>query len=139
MDFAALTILSHFGKVLINMNSFKGYLLDILHKKKWYSKMFKIETTTSNDARNVGNDFLERDPVFNFINFRRAKQHLSPIDRPTKIRRDFSEREISNKAMYCIYRIIRVLYVSVWFYFFPFIMVSYIYVRPFFFQLFNKF
>ena len=58
MDFAALTILTHFGKVLINMNSFKGYLLDLLHKKKWYSKMFKIETTTSNDARDIGNDFL---------------------------------------------------------------------------------
>lgn len=43
-----------------------------------------------------------------------------PLNRPTKIYIDFwNGRSIENKVFYMIYRVIRILHVSIWFYFFP--------------------
>lgn len=42
-----------------------------------------------------------------------------PLNRPEKIHIDFWDRHWENKIFYLIYRVIRIVHVSIWFYFFP--------------------
>ena len=86
--------------------------------------MLKIETTTSLDAIDTSNIFLKPDPVLEKINEQRVLSGLQPLWRPSRIRIDFKDRSRSNKLFYVTYRILRIAYVSVWFYFWPFIMVG---------------
>ena len=51
-----------------------------------------------------------------------------PYNRPAKIRLDFwGVRNWENKIMYAIYKCIRIFHVSVWFYFFPFVILLFNY------------
>jgi len=44
-----------------------------------------------------------------------------PLNRPPKICIRFRDRNWENKLFFMFYRMIRVLHVSIWFYFFPMI------------------
>ena len=53
-----------------------------------------------------------------------------PYKRPEKIHLDFwHSRPFENKIKYLIYKTIRVVHVSVWFYFFPFLMLIFNYAQ----------
>lgn len=53
-----------------------------------------------------------------------------PYNRPEKIYLDFwNVRSFENKVMYLVYRFIRIIHVSVWFYFFPFLMLIFNYAQ----------
>jgi len=56
--------------------------------------------------------------------------HKSIIKRPSTIYLDYSARESGNKFLYCVYRVIRVLHVSLWFYTLPFMFLVVMYMTP---------
>ena len=93
-------------------------------RKKEFKKLLRIETTTSYDAIDTSNVFLKPDPVLKSLNKNRTLRGLKPLWRPNRIRIDFKDRSRSNKMYYLVYRILRITYVSVWFYFWPFIMIG---------------
>ena len=77
-DFTALTIISEIGQIVTNIKYFDGVVAQLLMKKK-FKKLFKIETTTSIDAQDTSNIFLEPDAVHEKINKKRALKGQPPI------------------------------------------------------------
>ena len=50
---------------------------------------------------------------------------------PTHIRVQFSDRTLGNKLLYLLYKVFRILYTSVWFYFLPFVAMICSYAVPY--------
>ena len=56
-----------------------------------------------------------------------------PHNRPERIWIDFwKTRNFENKIMYSIYKFVRVIHVSIWFYFLPFLMLIFNYAQTWF-------
>ena len=75
---------------------------------------------------------MEPDPVYEKVARRGKKKGLNmkvyPYNRPKKIRLDFwTVRSFENKVLYAVYKCIRVFHVSIWFYFFPFVILLFNY------------
>ena len=96
--------------------------------------------TTSVDASGKNNATLRDDPIFESIKWRKeanyqeaksrracclcCKRRGDDYTKPKTIRIAFNKRpSICNMATYCLYRVLRVVFVSVWFYYFPIIVM----------------
>ena len=106
-----------------------------------YAELFKIESTSSCDAHRSSNQRLEEDPANKLVNkkilqdnekIKNDKERIykgkvwklrKVVERPQSISRKFSKRHCTNKLQYSFYKILRFLFVSVWFYYVPFIVV----------------
>ena len=103
-----------------------------------YAELFKIESTSSVDAHRGANQRLEDDPTNRLVNEKimwdnkkiiesnpKNKNLIlrQSVERPKSISRKWSKRTCKNKMQFSIYKILRILFVSVWFYYFPFIVV----------------
>ena len=95
---------------------------------------------------------IRKDPVFNIINKHRRMTNIQKeygcntfkssgytwreqmkkeiLERPKTVRINFSDRELSNKFLYVVYRALRILHVSIWFYSLPFLFVLTMYFWP---------
>ena len=49
---------------------------------------------------------------------------------PLYVRKDWSQRGCGNKCLYSIYRILRMIFVSIWFYYAPFIALLLNFMAP---------
>ena len=126
-----------------------------------YEKIFTIETTTSKNAEGERDERICQDKedkiseVIKDVNGYRRRQNVSKIydgngkwepalkeidlkryiKRPRTIRLYWKDRTVSNKVLFAVYKVLRVLHVSLWFYQVPFIFLIGMYFVP----IFNKF
>ena len=54
--------------------------------------------------------------------------------RPNTIRINFNYRPCENKFMYILYKVMRIIHVTIWFYALPFVFLVLMYVTPIFFR-----
>ena len=117
---------------------------DALEKPE-YSKLFKIETTTSVDAWRRANQCLESDPANELLNERikydnqwikdektgfEEMQKKDPVVRPKGISLKMKKRTCGNCIKYSVYKTLRFLFVSVWFYYIPLVVVMLTNIAP---------
>ena len=95
-----------------------------------YDDLLMIDVTTSTSAKNQGEVKLGKDPILDKINKRRKKSKKPEIIRPKTIRLKFFDRPVYSMAEFVIYKILRVFYVAIWFYFFPFVVLCVMYIYP---------
>ena len=134
-DFTALVIISEFDDIFAKQASSDDISLALLTEKT-YEEMFMIETTSSNDANGRQNRIIREDIVYEEIVANSIEKGIDkskfPHNRPEKIHLNFLKRNWENKIFFAIYKIIRVFHVSIWFYFFPFIMLIWNYAQTIF-------
>lgn len=58
-------------------------------------------------------------------------QKLPELHRPTQINLTFWNRDTNNKILFAIYKVIRILHVTIWFYPFPLLVTIGMYYRTF--------
>ena len=104
LNFLALQIITQFEEIVFQ--SLHNDKTKILVKKENCAKVFVIKRTTS--SRCGSNEY--------------SVDHSQ--DSKVKLRLEFKERTCCNKVQFCIYKIFRVGYVSIYYYFLPFLVVS---------------
>jgi len=93
-------------------------------------------TTSEAAKRRRGRVKLSKDPILEAINRRRADNtsvlatKRPELKRPATIYISWSDRPFHSFVQYYIYRFFRIIYVSLWFYFFPFIVLGVMYMIP---------
>ena len=104
----------------------------------------KIQTTTSRQAKNAKDDEKENkfvhDDACRWIAYLRQNHKKGKKQRayPSYIRIDFWEREwFLEMPLYLLYKVARIVFISFWFYFSPFIAMTLQFYIPFA-QLTNK-
>ena len=141
-DFTALLVISQFDNWFAS-SSREKIVKDILEdEKESYEELFSVEVTTSVDAGGKNNIPLKEDPIFKEIQKRKdakykeaknrqesclcLKRGGNDLKRPETIRIAFNKRpDICNMVTYAVYKVLRVVFVSLWFYYFPvFVMIS---------------
>ena len=113
--------------------------------KDAYKDLFKIETTTSLDARIEKNEPLEPDEISTLIEARKKKRYGSQRqqgfcnrffkqsgwqEKPKMIGLRDIKRSWPNTFLYFNYRILRMLFVSVWFYYLPVVVMIFANLKP---------
>ena len=96
-----------------------------MERDSTYQGLFEIQATSSRDA--------SREPEFDDINkFEKTKdvkwiEDLTKVNQPTPeyLRIKFRDRPISDMILRSIYLILRCVYVTVWFYFLPYLAMVY--------------
>ena len=139
-DFTALLVISQFDNWFASQSR-EAILVDILEsQKEAYEELFNVEVTTSVDAGGKKNATLRDDPIFESIkkrkeaNYQEAKARKArclcckrrgdDYTKPDTIRIAFNKRpSICNMVTYCVYKVLRVVFVSIWFYYFPIIVM----------------
>ena len=90
-----------------------------------WSYLFKIQTTTSTDARpwekNPEVNLMEKPRDVEWIDLMKAREQDTKL--PQYLRIEFSERSLSNKICRVIYCCFRILYVTLWFYYLPYLSI----------------
>jgi len=116
-DFMALAVISEFDDAFFEaLGDDKNKT--VIEEADKFEPLFKITRTTSHAARSDHpTHILDDDTMGEYTN--------------VKIRVAFSERTTFNKVLRLIYKLIRTIYVSVWFYFLPFIALIGSYVVPY--------
>lgn len=136
-DFTALMIIAEFDDIF-GKTSIESRALKIIEDVGKYELLFRIETTTSDKARRLQNRPLDKDPVYEKMK-RTAEESGNkeypdfkkyPRKRPENMHIDFFERSFENACFYMIYKLWRLFHVSLWFYFFPFIVLIITYAWP---------
>ena len=129
-DFTALMIIGSFDDIFGKVTG-KELAKDVLTDPA-YQELFKIETTTSVDAKRQKNEWLPKDEIYELITHFRRQDGKEEIERPRRIRIAFTDRSCKGcrMPMYIIYRFFRVLHVTLWFYFGPFIVLFVMYAFP---------
>jgi len=144
-DFTALMIIIDFDNYFAHTSS-DDITKEIIDNSKedgdksMYVNFFKVETTTSINARKNGNAKLEEpeDEANELINRRIEHKNKYPrnnfccktkklVVRPKKIAitwgKRYSQFGCCNFLLFLVYRLLRVLFVSFWFYYLPVIFV----------------
>ena len=138
-DFLALLVISQLDDYFFAEYQESKEICKAVVKKEDYQGMLEVEVTTSKDAKRR----LERDDhpdkfvlskSVEWINFMRtqgSQKKAGKITPPT-IHIDFWHREwFIEVPLYLIYRVIRVIFVSFWFYLIPFFAMSLQFLIPF--------
>ena len=175
-DFTALLIIADFDEIFGKRAS--RLILNLIEEGD-YKDLFKIETTTSKDAKmfqqHPDNKFLmHKDEVYEKMVERRIEKNEEierleqeqkakrdkkaregdqdkktnccaqkkpkkkgkylvdtyPFNRPKVLHISFPSRSFENKVFFSIYKFIRFIHVTIWFYFFPFIALVLTYMLP---------
>lgn len=139
-DFLALIVISQFDDFFAQATEIytrnPEISVDVVSEAA-YIDLVRIEVTTSTNAKYTGRVKLPRDPIHEKVNTRRTTRYQElgeqkeALYRPQTIFIDFwHDRPLYSKVEFVIYRIFRWLYVSVWFYFGPFIVLLIMYLTP---------
>lgn len=155
-DFTALAIIADFDDIFAEGLT-EEKAKDVCENEDGiYDDIFRIETTTSIDARGEMNEKIVEDPIFDLVNNNRRKQNLARtykiipeecvmydsgpkllpnlqkkiLKRPKTIRIDSSDRDWENWILFYTYRFLRTIHVTVWFYCLPFIFLMTLYFVP---------
>jgi len=136
-DFTALMIISDFD------NQFAVFSKQTIARQAaenvdgTYDDLFIVETTTSFYAEGAGDvDLDNNDKANELINEKREKQKppKKEIKRPQKISITYSNRKENfgccNLILFSIYRGLKIIFLSAWFYYLPFIFVIYAGFKP---------
>jgi len=121
-NFVGLTAITQFDEFFyenITDDEFKGYLKN---KQKMIKELFRIETTTS--SQSDGKDELKE-----FV------PELAQNDEgknPIKLKKCRCGESGWRGILFVVYKFLRVLYVSTWYYFAPFLAIILSYVVPLF-------
>ena len=119
--FVALTVISSFD------NAFYTALGDDpmknLIKNEEYEDLYIIKTTTSSNASFNDEENKLEDPTCVGKNGKRITEGQIYVE--------FSKRTLDNRFLKCIYQFLRTFYVSVYFYFLPFILLLGSYYVPY--------
>lgn len=139
-DFTALLIIGEFDDALSTKTESYASVPDVAHdclSEDYYESIFKIETTTSNDARGLGEVKQPKDEVWDMIVKRRTRTpgKLSQKRHPSIALRSKkpwgpSGRPVPQRIMFLVYRLLRWFYLTIWFYFFPFLVLCVMYIWP---------
>ena len=159
MDFLALVIISEFDDFFFNAITNPDVTDIIEDKDKMYKALITIQTTTSiyakyimegnrlkpqpceqeaYDARKEEATALEKKANAPITSPRSADVRQNDPDNfeeyeriPTHIRVQFSDRTWGNMLLYLLYKVFRIFYTSVWFYFLPFVAMICSYAVPY--------
>ena len=138
MNFLALAVIADFD------DFFYGALFDnqfkrVITEGEVYGNYLEIQTTTSKNARfNVTGNRLKRQKVENvhaetmfpeYVRGTAGHRLLTHIPKHIYIR-FWEDRSWPNKISYIIYKLIRLIIVSIWFYFIPFIAMIASFIAP---------
>jgi len=156
-DFTALAIIADFDDIFAEgLGEEKAK--DVCENEDGiYDDIFRIETTTSYDARGEMNEKIADDPIFDLVNKNRRMKNLARnymiiglphcvmydsgptllpslqkkiLKRPKTIRINSSDRDWENWLLYYTYRFLRTIHVTFWFYCLPFIFLVTLYFLP---------
>ena len=142
-DFTALIIIAEIDNQFAGLSR-EETVKDALENPD-YATLFKIETTSSLDARKHANECLSKDPAHELINKRikyrneqiRAKNEdfegmkiQEEVQRPRGISIKMSKRPCCNMIQASFYKLLRFLFVSIWFYYIPLVVVLLTNVLP---------
>ena len=132
-DFTALIIIGEFddfmSKAVDTYANQDEVALDCVTEDE-YEDLLTIDVTTSLYARDEAEVKIPDDPIFTLVNVRREKDGKAILSRPKTIRLNFFARPSYSMGEFIIYKILRLFYVAVWFYFFPFIVLCIMYLYP---------
>ena len=122
-NFVALTVITQFDEFFyenITDDEFKCYLRN---KKEKIKECFRIETTTSwqADAKDEFKDFVEP-----------ANLRDEEGEKPIKVKVCRCGDSVCRGILFVVYKFLRVLYVSIWYYFAPFLAIILSYLVPMF-------
>lgn len=133
MNFLALVVISDFDDffygALGNKEECKAFLFD-----PCYSDLLTIERTSSRRARLPLADHVLTADAIDIPDELERQKLAKEGSLPQYIYAGFFERGLVNAAAMCVYRVMRVVYVSVWFYFLPFIILFGSYYVPYYLQ-----
>lgn len=117
MNFLALYVISEFDDIFyIAIGDISDK--ELISNAKAFEELYKVTRTTSiycpssNEANNIEDD--------------------TPPNRNISMKVNFSDRTTAQKVMRVIYRFFRILQISVWFYFLPFVALLSSYLLPYF-------
>ena len=121
-NFVGLTAITQFDEFFyenITDDEFKGYLKN-KDKKETIKKLFRIETTTS--WQSDGKDEIKQ--------FVPELEHNDEGQNPIKLKKCRCGESGWRGILFVVYKFLRVLYVSTWYYFAPFLAIILSYVVP---------
>jgi hypothetical protein len=131
MNFLALVVISEFDDFFYE--ALRNEPLQDLITDPAFEELLMIERTTSRRAKaDIPEHELTPDALD--INENEMEEMKTKIDIPTHIHQDFKKRSCFGMFGMSIYRIYRIFYVSVWFYFLPFLSLLGSYYVPYFMQ-----
>jgi len=138
-DFTALIIIAEFDNQFAALSK-EHVAKDIVEDKDTYGNLFMVETTSSDAAHRAGNMELlaPTDDAYNLVVRRNnhvkamagegakkkcCSSHYELLARPTnisiKLKNRYKKFGCMNLFLYILYKICRVGFVSVWFYYLP--------------------
>ena len=133
-DFIALMIISEFDNIFYEEHSDREISKKIiLEKDDLYVEMFTIQTTTSKDAYAVDDNenFNKFKPLASSLWIEKFMKSIGnrPVSRPRSIH--ITQRTPGNRVLYrLVYQPLRFAYVSFWFYFSPFFLITVQFILP---------
>ena len=127
-DFTALIIIAQIDNIFVTGIIGEEKAKEILRNYSKYKELFKIETTTSDNAKGEKDMKMNEDKIFEGI-LKNGDWNIK-LERPKSIRLSFWRRNFENRILYAIYRILRILHVSIWFYTVPFLFLVAMYFVP---------
>ena len=132
-DFTALMIIGEFDDYMSKASetyASNDEIALMCVEEDLFKDLLLIEVTTSRAAKHNACVKLGKDEILEDVNKNRKERNKEPIKRPPTIRLKFLQRPVYSMLEFFIYKIFRLLYVSIWFYFFPFIVLCAMYVWP---------
>ena len=127
MNHMAIVVISQFGNFFYMASSEKKWKEVITDSR--FGEYLMIQTTTSCLARyKIADNELKK---------QRADEKIDNTERkgikiivPKYIYVNFKDRICSNKVLYLLYKCFRILYITLWFYFLPFVVITLSFVIP---------
>ena len=113
-NFTALVIISEFDDFFFEASLDDETKAVVSGDKEAYAEMIMVRMTTSSDAKANTNQNLVTKEFFE----KEGKVANGKI--PEHIRVKFGERSAINMIMFTLYRLLRLIYVSFWYYFIPY-------------------
>jgi hypothetical protein len=132
MNFMALVVISEFGSYFYDAYQSNASWKDVITDEP-YANMLVIQTTTSYQARHLidGNKIELQECEETMKSDSELANKIEDFKIPTHIKISFwKDRSCMNKFLYIVYKVIRCFYVSMWFYFLPFVVVFASYLIP---------
>lgn len=137
MNFLALVVISDFDDMFyggLRNESWKEFLSD----SDTYGELLMIERTSSARAAHDKQEHELTEEAIDITDPLLLAKLRASGDLPKFIYQSFWDRSFVNKLAFIIYRVMRAIYVSIWFYFLPFVILFASYYVPYFLQLFGE-
>lgn len=123
MNFMALAVISEFDDAFYAALGEDDPMKELLSAPENFAPLFRITKTTSSNAAEMQGNIRTDDSTQLTKDGKLAANNCIALK--------WADRSIENKALRCIYQIYRSIYVSIWFYFLPFIALVGSYFAPY--------